>query len=857
MIPREKLETIPLFQGISAKAAANISDFLEIRTFAPGDFIFLRGEPGYSMFILLKGKVVVTLTNAEGHEYTIATLRRGSFFGELGLLAGEPRSAHIRTISSVVVVEMDQEAYSGLNRVFSEFGPRLLQIMEKRVAKARVQWQGERVKSVKGVSRSLLPVREPLNEESLPGVTQWAKDLNRSVEEIALTDTNVLVSGESGTERFFVARLIISKSRSNCCPFISLSCSTPPRVRREVSPSALQEAQESAIFGHEAGSATYAKGFRRGYLDIADTGTLVLDHVEDLVPEVQIKLLKYLKSSCFYRTGSSEQRKSKVRIISTTTQDLDMMVEQGRFNGELLELLRERAVTIPPLRERKQDIPALTQEFLRRYKRRNQDVGKFSTGAMEVLMNHNWPLNFVELNRVISQAISVSQGQTMEEEHIFFDIRSSFQPSGGINLLRKKGISGFLRYRLVPGMLQYVTVPLFLCLIFYTLFGPREQNLGNIIAWSLLWPFLLLSVLVSGRGFCTYCPISAVSNMFTFGRDKFLSFPRFMKKYGIWIGIAAYVSIFWVEHVAEAFINARITGVVFLAISGGAIVTALLFGKRIWCIHICPLGSMLGGLAALSVLELRANGTVCVWQCENRPCLRENNCPMGLHPSSERTRHDCILCLNCVRKCKQKSVHLDLLKPSQRVLAMKSWDFSRTVFVGLLVGSVLASQALKWLDDQKLFTVLNVPEVYFHGYWEYFSVGIGMAIGFTAIVFLASGTRQLVSWRRDFIYAGRAYLPLAFFGLFNLYFGQFISQAGEIPSLLAKLLDIDNVVNMQQAASTMAVLKYLPLMLTIMGGVFSLHLLKKLHGQYCFGSVSYRLHQALILITCIVFAVVF
>ena len=595
MISREEIDTIPFLQGISSEAAANIADHLSLRTFLPGEYVFLRGEPGHSMFIILEGKVVITLTNAEGHDYTVATLQEGSFFGELGLLAGEPRSGHVKAIVPVLAAEIDQKAYQVLNRVFPEFNTRLMQLMEERVNKRKVRWQGERVKSVKGVSRSLVSRREPMNEECLPGVTQWAKDLNRLVEEIASTDANVLISGEAGTERVFIARLLISKSKANCLPSLAFNCSKPPQVRRENSPSALEEAQESALFGHVAGSTSYAKGLRRGYLDIADTGTLVLDHVEDLVPKVQTLLLRYLQSSHFSRIGSNEQRKSKVRIISTTTRDLETIVEQGGFNRELFELLRGRTITIIPLRERKEDIPAMAQEFLTRYRRRNQEqIGRFSTRAMKALVAHKWPLNFAELNTVISQAVAVSQGKTIEEEHIFFDIRSSLQPAGKINLLRRKGISGFLRHRLVPGGLQYVTVPFFLCLIFYTLFGPREQNLGNIVAWALLWPFLLLSVLVSGRGFCAYCPISAVSNAFVYGRKRFPSFPGAMKKYAIWAGIAAFVSIFWIEHVTEAFLHARVTGIVFLSITGSAIITALLFGKRVWCLHICPSGENVG-----------------------------------------------------------------------------------------------------------------------------------------------------------------------------------------------------------------------------------------------------------------------
>ena len=338
MISIEVIDTIPFLQGISSEAAASIAEHLSLRTFLPGEYVFLRGDPGYSMFIILEGKVVITLTNAEGHDYTVATLQEGSFFGELGLLAGEPRSGHVKAVVPVLAAEIDQKGYQVLNRVFPEFNARLMQLMEERVTKRKVRWQGERVKSVKGVSRSLISHREPMNEECLPGVTQWAKDLNRLVEEIASTDANVLISGEAGTERVFIARLLISKSKANCLPSLAFNCSKPPRVRRETSSSALEEAQESALFGHVAGSTLYAKGLRRGYLDIADTGTLVLDHVEDLVPKVQTLLLRYLQSSHFSRIGSNEQRKSKVRIISTTTRDFGDDCRAGRIQQGIVRV---------------------------------------------------------------------------------------------------------------------------------------------------------------------------------------------------------------------------------------------------------------------------------------------------------------------------------------------------------------------------------------------------------------------------------------------------------------------------------------------------------------------------------------
>lgn len=857
MISRDEIDKIPLLQGISPEAAASVADSLSFKSFLPGEYVFLRGEPAHSMFVILEGKAAATLTNAEGHDYTIATLQKGNFFGELGLLAGEPRSAHIKAVTQLLTAEIDQEGYENLKRIFPELHSRLVEIFGKRVAKARLQWKGERVKSVKGVSRSLVPVREPMNEKCLPGVTNWAEDLNKLVEEIALTDAPVLISGEGGTERVFIARLLISKSKANALPSISLNCSAPPKVSREDSPSALEDAQESALFGHEAGSTPYARGWRRGYLDIADTGTLILDHVEDLTPRVQALLVRYLQSSSFSRVGSKEERKSNVRIIATTTRDLASLVEEGKFNKELFEVLRGKTIHIIPLRERREDIPAMAQEFLVRYRRRNREqIGGFSEGAMKALVKHRWPMNFAELNTVISRAVGVSQGKTVEKEHIFLDVRSSLQPAGGINLLKIKGIGPFLRHRLVAYPLRYVTVPLTLGLILYTLLGPKEQNPANIIAWSLICPAILLSIIFIGRGLCASCPISAISNLFSYGRKKFLSFPASMRQYGIWAGIGAFVVIFWIEHATEAFLNARVTGMVFLSISACAIVTALLFGKRIWCVYICPMGRMLGDLAALSIMELRANSKVCIWQCEFNVCIKDKSCPMGLHPSSEKTRHDCILCFACADKCKQESLHLDLLLPHQRILAAKSWNPSRSAFVVLLTGSVLGSQVLGWLGDHRGFTLLAIPEIHFHSQWGHFLTGLAVTIGFAAAAFLASRTKTLEAWSRDCAHAGSAYLPLAFFGLFDIYFGYFISRSNEIPLLVAKILGFSGSIDTPQGASIPLILQALPSLLALAGGVASLYLLRKLRGQNRLHPRSYRLHQILILMTSLALLIV-
>ena len=832
MFSKEELDKIPLFQGISPETAAKIADYFSLRIFFPGEHAFFRGEPAHSMFVILKGKVVVTLTNAEGFDYTIAALREGAFFGELGLLAGEPRSAHVKALTPVLAAEIDQEAYLALIQAFPDFKSRVLQLLAKRVVKARVQWQGDRVKSAKGISRSILLSREPMEEDPYPGVTEWAENMRKTIRELASTDENVLIVGESGTERVLVTRIIVSEGKRRDLPFLGVNCSNPPpgvtgtsRVEGEKgSRFSLEEAQKSALFGHEAGSAVYARGRRRGYLAIADTGTLVLDHVDHLTPKIQTLLLQYLQSSHFSRIGSNEKRKSKVRIIATTTRDMDAMVEQGAFNGELLELLRGRVVTLIPLRERKEDIPALAQYFLTRYKRKHQEqVSGFSEGAIKALVCHDWPVNIAELKRVLAQAAAACEGKSIEEEHIFLDLRP-FPPRAGLNLLRIEKFGTFVRHRLVPGVLQYVTVPFFLFLILYTLLGPKEDNLVNVVAWSLLWPFLLLVLVLGGRVFCACCPISAITSAFVYRRKTFLQFRGAMKKYGIWVGIAAFFAVFWIEHATGAFLNARVTGIVFLSILGGAIITALIFGKKAWCLHICPLGIMFGEFGMLSPLELKGNSEVCAYQCETHSCLKDKTCPMGLHPSAERTSHDCILCFACVKKCKQKSLHLDIVLPHQKILTRKSWEFWRSTFVVLLTGSVLAVGTLRWLGGHTAFTTVTGTQTHLDAMWENLLILVAITLGFTGLTFVASATKRFAAWSQNFVYEAYAYLPLSFFGFFNIHFRQFISQGNEIPRLLLEVLGLRGVMNPPQITPGLVALNTLPPALALTGGVLSLYL---------------------------------
>ncbi len=164
----------------------------------------------------------------------------------------------------------------------------------------------------------------------------------------------------------------------------------------------------------------------------------------------------------------------------------------------------------------------------------------------------------------------------------------------------------------------------------------------------------------------------------------------------------------------------------------------------------------------LSMTELRGNSQVCVDQCETHACLKENTCPMGLLTHQQkRTGHDCGLCFACVRKQTEIASPRYSAPPSKNH-GEKFREFSRSTFAVLLVGFVLATGALRWLGDHKTFRVaLVIPQIHFHGHWENFCP-LAATVGFAGLTFMASGTKGFANWSQNFVYAGYAYLPLAF-----------------------------------------------------------------------------------------------
>jgi Nif-specific regulatory protein len=240
------------------------------------------------------------------------------------------------------------------------------------------------------------------------GRSSRMREVYQFIERVAPSDSTVLIQGESGTGKELVARAIHKNSPRKNHPFVALNCA------------ALTETLlESELFGHEKGAFTSAISQKKGYLEVAEGGTIFLDEIGELPPILQAKLLRVLQEREFVRVGGTKAIKINVRFLAATNRDLQKSVREEKFRGDLFHRLNVISITLPALREHPEDIPALAEHFLARYAMKGSRTLKgLSDQARACLLHYDWPGNIRELENAMERAVVVGSSDLILPEDL-------------------------------------------------------------------------------------------------------------------------------------------------------------------------------------------------------------------------------------------------------------------------------------------------------------------------------------------------------------------------------------------------------------------------------------------------------
>ncbi len=274
--------------------------------------------------------------------------------------------------------------------------------------------------------------QEGREEERIIGSSPKMQEIYKLVGQISQSDITVLLRGESGTGKELLARAIYHHSLRANQPFLPINCAAIPDTLLE-----------SELFGHEKGSFTGAISRRIGKLEQCQGGTVFLDEIGDMSLPTQAKLLRVLQERSFERLGGMETIKVDVRFIVATNKDLETAITNGQFREDLYYRLNVVSITVPPLRDRKEDIPELVSYFLKRFNQElKKRVGGISPGAMKKILSYGWPGNVRQLENVLKRAMVLCQGEWILEDQLVLE--KGWEKAGSKSLWGKNPLENLL-----------------------------------------------------------------------------------------------------------------------------------------------------------------------------------------------------------------------------------------------------------------------------------------------------------------------------------------------------------------------------------------------------------------------------
>ncbi len=354
-------------------------------------------EDGYEVGLAESGKDAIAMVMGKGWDVILLDLKMPGMDGieTLRQLKGKD----VDTDAEILMMT----AYATVDTAVQAMKEGAFDYLVKPFAPDEIEMQIKKIVAHRELVLENILLRQKLEERSeydeIIGKSDAMQKVFDLITQVAPTDSTVLITGESGTGKELIAQAIHGNSQRCYMPFIALSCGALP-----------DSLLESELFGYERGAFTGAEHTKKGRFEMADNGTLFLDEIGDISLKTQVDLLRVLQQKEFRRLGGQEEIKVDVRILAATNRDLEKAISENNFREDLFYRLNVISINVPPLRERKDDIPLLVKAFIRRYcLEMNKDLQKITPSALKLLMDYNWPGNVRELENVIERALVIGR----------------------------------------------------------------------------------------------------------------------------------------------------------------------------------------------------------------------------------------------------------------------------------------------------------------------------------------------------------------------------------------------------------------------------------------------------------------
>lgn len=366
-------------------------------------------EEGYNVFFAVNGKEGLSIFKEKEADLIITDLQMPEMGGldlirSIRAIAPDAMIIVITAFGTVdnAVESMKMGAFDYITKPFNR--EELKIIVKKALDVGELMTENRYLKEM---------VKKKYSFENMLGNSPKMEDIYRLSSQVAKSDATALILGESGTGKELLAKAIHVNSNRKDRPFVIINCGALP-----------ENLIESELFGHKKGTFTGALFDKKGKFEMADGGTLFLDEIGELQPHLQVKLLRILQDGIVDKIGGTKQIKVDVRIIAATNKDLEKLIEKGGFREDLYYRLCVIPINLPPLRERRGDIPLLTDYFLKScLKKMNMDKVKIDKKAMKLLVDYRWPGNVRELENMVERMVVTNQTGTIREEDIPDKIR--------------------------------------------------------------------------------------------------------------------------------------------------------------------------------------------------------------------------------------------------------------------------------------------------------------------------------------------------------------------------------------------------------------------------------------------------